>query len=74
MDHTNQTPRTVAQLATLEANINTYDSRLDRAVCRGNKTAAMKYDALLMEAQLLMAQVSDRLWGKYCEQLMQEDV
>lgn len=66
------TPRTVAQLRALETNINTYDARLDKAVNCGNKTAAIKYDALLTEAQLIMAKVSDALWGRYCETLMEE--
>lgn len=68
------TPRTVDQVRELDEAIAKCDRRLDRAVTRGNVEASIRHDAILRELSVAMTAVSDRLWGKYCEQLLQEDV
>ena len=76
MNSTNnkQVPRTVSQVRELDEAITKCDYRLDKAITRGHLETSIRYDAQLRELTTLMASVGDRLWDKYCQSLLQEEV
>lgn len=70
----NAAPRTVEQVKLLEEAIAKCDRRLDLAVTKGQLEASIKHEARLRTLMDAMDKVSDRLWGKYCESLLMEEV
>ena len=66
-------PRTVEQVRALDKAIMKCDRLLDRAVSRGQIEASIAYDARLRELTDAMTAISDALWGKYCQTLLEEE-
>jgi hypothetical protein len=66
-------PRTVTQVQALDSAIMKCDRLLDRAVTRGQLEASIRYESRLSELTSAMAAVSDNLWGKYCQSLLNKE-